>query len=208
MAFRTAPPPSSTELRRLAHLHAATLPGSILGNMGANTLVRYYAWVLNSGTEELFVAGREEGIWGAAVVSMDPGSVTNRFVGSSPLRFGSELTRALAHRPVLRRQVLAFAREKLSAPSADASLPELMQIFVDGSRAGRSIGSELLSRVEESLRQQRVAEYCVRTLRDNNAATLNFYRRRGFVEFDAREFCGDGYVFLRKGLASKPAEQN
>jgi GNAT superfamily N-acetyltransferase len=184
----------------LAALHRASLPLSVLGRMGHSTLERYYRWVGRSTLEQLFVV-RDESVLivGAAVVSLRPASLLRRFVSDAPLRFAVEAAAAAVRDPAFRRDVRAFVSDAGDRGGNDA--PEVLQVFIAAPARGRHQGTELLQRVEEWLRARGLTRYRVRTLADDNAATLAFYDRRGFQAAGERLFCGERYLVMEKRLS-------
>jgi len=82
-----------------------------------------------------------------------------------------------------------------------ADLPEVIQLFAAPAQRGRGVGTRLLARVEDDLRREGVASYTVKTLRDDNEATLGFYRQRGFLPRGELVQGGVTYVRLERPLA-------
>jgi GNAT superfamily N-acetyltransferase len=183
----------------LASLHLVSFRASVLAHMGRSTLERYYRWVGRSPHEQLFVARDDGGLIGAAVLSLRPGSLLRRFVAASPLRFAGEAAMAFVRDQAFRGDVRAFLFE--SGSDAGNGLPEVLQVFVAAAARGRHTGTALLQRVEDWLRARQLSSYCVRTLADDNAATLGFYSRRGFQRTGERRFCGERYLVLVKPIA-------
>jgi ribosomal protein S18 acetylase RimI-like enzyme len=191
--------PSTEDIRQLARLHRVTMPHSVLGHMGAATLERYYRWVVQSTSEQLFVTRENAEIVGAAVLSLSPDSVMRRFITTSPLSFVMRAAAAFLRDSRFRRDVRGFF---LSRDSGNAlQMPEVLQIFVAPEQQSRHTGSELLDRVEAWLKANRVSRYCVRTLAERNDATLAFYERRGFQAAGESTFCGESYRVLEKAVA-------
>jgi ribosomal protein S18 acetylase RimI-like enzyme len=188
------------DIRQLARLHRMTMPHSVLGHMGAATLERYYRWVVQSANEQLFVSRDNGEIIGAAVLSLSPDSVMRRFITAWPLSFALRATAAFLRDSAFRRDVRGFL---LSRENGHASLamPEVLQIFVAPERQSRRTGSALLDRVEAWLKTNRLSRYCVRTLAEQNDATLAFYQRRGFQPAGESTFCGESYRVLEKAVA-------
>ncbi len=183
----------------LAALHRASLPVSVLGRMGRSTLERYYRWVGRSNLEHLFLARDDHALIGAAVVSLRPASLLRRFIGDDPVRFAVEAASAFVREPAFRRDVRAFMFE--AGDKAAHEEPEVLQVFVTAPARGRHTGTGLLQRVEEWLRARSLPRYCVRTLAEDNAATLAFYARLGFSTTGERRFCGERYLVLEKLIA-------
>ncbi len=194
----------AADIARLAALHSTTLPLSVLGRMGDDILVRYYRWVVGSSVEQLIVSRGASAISGAAVLSFAPASVLRRFASHTPLAFAAALARCLIRDRAFRAEAMAYLRERLGGGEETPETPELLQIFVEAAEQNRSVGSALVDRVQALLRQRGVESYYVRTLVNDNARTLNFYRRRGFTPVRELQFCGAAYVLLKKPVPADP----
>ena len=188
------------DIRQLARLHRMTMPHSVLGHMGASTLERYYRWVVQSPSEQLFVSRENAEIVGAAVLSLSPDSVMRRFITAWPLSFATLAAAAFLRDRTFRRDVRGFLLNRDNG-NASLAMPEVLQIFVAPERQSRHTGTELLDRVEGWLKTNRVSRYCVRTLAERNDATLAFYQRRGFKRVAESTFCGETYRVLEKAVA-------
>lgn len=196
-----SPTPTDRDYLDLAALHRTTLPTSVLGRLGHALVARYYRWVAASDAEQLFVIREGGAIAAAAVVSDSPETVLRRFRSSAAAAFAVALVRAAIGDGAFRRELRAYLRETIGAPPAAPRAPELTQIFVTPDRQSRSLGSQLLERVETHLRRRGVAAYYARTVVRENEPTLAFYRRRAFVPVDEVRFCGERYVLLKKSLS-------
>jgi GNAT superfamily N-acetyltransferase len=181
----------------LADMHRQSLAFSTLGRMGRTTLERYYRWVGRSATEHLFVERDANTVVAAAVLSLHPFTLVRRFVRAAPLAFALEAARAFARDAAFRREALGFFSDRSDSTS---TLPEIVQIFVSPDQRGRKTGTRLLGRVEEWLKAHQQSRYYVRTLAENNAATLGFYRGRGFVPTGETIFCGTRYIVLERAV--------
>jgi GNAT superfamily N-acetyltransferase len=182
----------------LAAMHRQSFAASVLGRMGSSTLERYYRWVGRSTIEQLFLEYEADMLVGAAVLSLDPPTLIRRFVRDAPVTFVIEAVRTFARDAAFRREVRGFLVDSGDVVSA---LPEVMQIFVAPDRRGRNTGTRLLRRVEEWLHAHQLPRYYVRTLAENNVATLGFYRSRGFEPTGESLFCGTRYIVLEKAVA-------
>lgn len=186
------------DLERLATLHLACLPDSLLSSLGRRAVVRYYDHALAAPTELVLAARIDGAVVGGCVLSHAPGTLLRRFAVASPLRLAGELGRALMRSRDLRRRCLRRLRER--EPEAIADAPEIVQIFTDEELRGRGIGSQFLRSCEESLRLAGTTAYTIRTHRDDNDAGLRFYRREGFAAIGETVSFGDRFVVMKKDL--------
>lgn len=175
------------------------MPLSVLGRLGSPTLERYYRWVAQSMSEHLFVSREGSHVIGAAVVSLQPGSVMRRFIASAPIAFVRGAVSAFLRDHLFRAQTAAYFFERASA--RPPGVAEVLQIFVAADRQSRHAGTALLDHVETWLKLHGVARYVVRTLAERNDATLAFYMRRGFQPAGESIFCGARYHVLEKAVA-------
>lgn len=194
------------DLARLAALHRACLPDSILSALGGAGVRRYYAFALASPHEHVLVVregapGGEQAVAGC-VLSTAAGTMLVRFARHAPAALAHELAGALARSGRLRRRIGARLVEAVgsrSTPSAPA-LPEVTQIFTDPALRGRGLGAVLLRGAEAALRQAGHRAYCIHTLRDDNDAGIRFYRREGFSAIGTTRSFGDPYLVMTKEL--------
>lgn len=189
----------AADIDRLAALHRASLPRSILSVLGQPAVVRYYRQVLGSRDELVAIARNERGtIDAGVVVSRAPGTLLQRFARAAPVVLATELGKNLLASGDLRRRFARRLRES-EAPGT-AGIPELVQIFTDASLRGRGIGADLVRSCEDALRRERVPAYVIRTHRDDNDAGIRFYRRLGFTIIGETRSFGDHYVVMKKDL--------
>lgn len=207
------------DVARLAALHRACLPESILSALGEGGVARYYAFALASPEEHVFVVRSPEGagadgarpagpghdrLAAGLVLSLAPGTMLRRFALAAPAALARELAAALAGTPRLRRRMfarLAEAGRGLAgrAPAAPA-LPEVTQVFTDPARRGQGAGARLLRAAEAVLQAGGHRAYCIHTLRDDNDAGIRFYRREGFSASGTTKSFGDHYLVMTKEL--------
>lgn len=193
----TLRPATAADAERLASLHGACLPESLLSALGAPLVVRYYEFLAGSPTEDVVVAALDGTVQAGCVISRAPASLLSRFVRAAPIAFSRALARELRASSVLRRRMWQRLRDPGAAGPA---LPEVVQIFTAARARGRGLGAQLLRATEGLLRGFGEQAYTVRTRRDDNAAGIRFYDREGFAVIgEARSF-GDHYLVLHKGL--------
>jgi ribosomal protein S18 acetylase RimI-like enzyme len=187
---------------RVAALHRACLPGSILSALGDAGVARYYAFALASPHERAFVVRDAGGAVAACVVSTAPHTMLRRFALHAPGALARELARALiAGGPLRRRMAARLAEGGAKAVAAVApSPPTVPPIFTDPEQRGRGLGARLLGAVESSLRAADHRAYCIHTLRDDNDAGIRFYRREGFSQAGTTRSFGDHYLVMTKEL--------
>jgi GNAT superfamily N-acetyltransferase len=185
----------ANDAERLAGLHRASLTTSTLARLGRAALARYYQWVAASPNEYLFLARSDGGIEGAAVLSFEPDSMLRRFAAANPIAVGAAAAATFLTDAIFRRELGAYLR---AGGGASMPGPEVLQIFVAAPARGRSIGSQLLERVEAVLRTRGTGGYYVRTLLEDNTATRAFYERRGFTPTREIDFCGTRYLLLSR----------
>jgi ribosomal protein S18 acetylase RimI-like enzyme len=218
------------DVRELAVLHRACLPGSILSELGDDGVARYYAFALASAHEHVFVvkrpaptgdAGRsserrrsrpeEDGLPQKAgrliagcVLSTSVATLLRRFALGAPGAMARELAGELVASGRLRRRMLArfgeAARGLVDRSPAEPALPEVTQIFTDPAERGRGLGASLLRAAEAAVRAAGYRAYCIHTMRDDNDAGIRFYRREGFFETGTTRSFGDHYLAMTKEL--------
>jgi GNAT superfamily N-acetyltransferase len=186
----------AVDLARLAVLHGACLPRSILSSLGYAAVARYYTYTATS-RDEAIVVGRVDGIVQAGLVfSLAPATLLRRFAIHAPVRLGGELARRLIASGELRRRCWSRLRER---PGSDLGMPEVVQIFTAPAHRGRGIGSQLLRSCEETLRRAFAPAFCIHTHADDNDAGIRFYRREGFAVVGESRSFGDRFFVMKKG---------
>ena len=199
------------DVARLAALHRACLPASILSALGDAGVARYYAFALASPHERVFVVRASRADTGelhavaGCVLSTAANTLLRRFALHAPAALARELARALAGGGRLRRRMrarLAEAARAIAAPRSNEAppLPEVTQIFTDPAQRGRGLGASLLRAAEAALRAAGQRAYCIHTLRDDNDAGIGFYRREGFSTTGTTRSFGDHYLVMTKAL--------
>jgi GNAT superfamily N-acetyltransferase len=184
---------------RLAVLHRASLPRSMISVLGQDAVVRYYDMVLRSFQEIVAIARNEQGIIDAGVVvSRKPATLLNRFSRVAPTHFAAEICKSFVLSGDVRRRF--FRRIRESEPHGLDGIPELVQIFTDSALRGRGIGADLVRTCEDALRRAGDRAYVIRTHRDNNDAGIRFYLRLGFTKIGETRSFGDHYVVMKKDL--------
>lgn len=184
------------DLQDLSKLHAESLPTSLFTALGHDALVRFYAYVEASPCETAWTAAVDGNVAGACVLSYEPGSVLRRFVSHAPIAFARELGALVVRDAELRQRLV----KKLREPAAEVHAPEVTQIFTDPSHRGHGIGAALLRACEAKLRTARISRYFVHTDRDDNTATIRFYRREGFHSIGESQSFGRAFLVMQKDL--------
>jgi ribosomal protein S18 acetylase RimI-like enzyme len=184
------------DTERLAALHAASLPSSLLSALGTAALARYYAFLLGSAHEVVWVADSASSVCGGCVLSFEPHTVLSRFARHAPVRLAGELLRQIATSRELRRRMVRRLRDPRDMPH----VPEVTQIFTDPAQRGRGVGAQLLRTCEAELRTRKIDSYFVHTQRDDNDAGIRFYRREGFVPVGESRSFGEAFLVMQKEL--------
>jgi ribosomal protein S18 acetylase RimI-like enzyme len=212
------------DVARVAALHRACLPDSILSALGDAGVARYYAYALGSPHEHAFVVRDAGSAVAACVLSTAPHTMLRRFALHAPGALARELAGGLIASPPLRRRLGARlaeaarailglaepvrrspqgedrARSRVIPAAVEPALPEVTQIFTDPAHRGRGLGAILLGAAESVLRATGHRAYCIHTLRDDNDAGIRFYRREGFSQAGTARSFGDHYLVMTKEL--------
>ncbi len=164
----------------VAH-HIDSLEDSIVGALGPRYVRTFYRYLSRSPKEILVVERSGDArIAAAAVVTLDPSSLTRRLARHTPL-LPCLLLRAA---PLLVRWLAGLGTGAGSPPRtrdhADAGRPEMILIYTARGARGRGLGTALVQAVERELRSRRVTAYQARTVLAPSNRALAFYRARGF----------------------------
>lgn len=182
------------DIARLAHMHVAALPESLVSLLGepyARAFYRYCA----SASEELLLVERERGeLSGACLVSLAPETLSRRLWTRTPLLLFAPL--AIRRLP-LRAMLLGAARP--AAPQQPRG-PEILLIFTAPELRGQGLGARLLACCEQQLRSRGLDKLLVKTRDDPANRALQFYERAQFHPIAARSKYGKRLLLLEKSL--------
>jgi ribosomal protein S18 acetylase RimI-like enzyme len=173
------------DLDRVAALHRACLPRSVVTVLGSRYARAFYRY-LDGSPEELLVVRHDESgePVAGAVLSLAPETLDRRLLIGTPL-----LPCAITRVPALSRLGLTTLRRTTTGAKTGTeegrgrpALPQLILLFTAERARGRGHATALLARLEERLQQQGVGRYEVRTEADPVNPALAFYRTRGFTD--------------------------
>lgn len=172
MTVRSA---ASSDLDRIAALHAERIREGFLTSLGIPFLRRLYRRVLRSNDAFLFVDDVDDHVSGFVAGVADLGALYRRFI----TRDGAAA--AVRAAPRLLR---TFPRvlETLKYPSTTGALPnaEILAVAVAADCGGRGIGTSLVRAATIEFDRRAVRAAKVVTTTDNDAA-IAMYRACGFV---------------------------
>jgi ribosomal protein S18 acetylase RimI-like enzyme len=188
--------PTGATLAAAARLHRDALPNSVISRLGSAYTEAFYRFAAASEKEFVFVAHAPDGsVLGAAVLSLDPSSLTRR------LLFGTPLACYLPRKPRLTAEMacdvlLAPCRKRSSSLPHD--VPEVIAIFSRTEDRSRGIGRDLLRCVEALLSRQGKHRYFVRTDDRPENRAITFYHREGFQYIGQLRTHGNRFQILLK----------
>ncbi len=187
---RSGAPLSAQDLDRLARLHVACLPRSLVSLLGPDYAARFYD-VLQSSPDELLLVDRGDGgaIVGACLVSHRPASLSRRIAAGTPL---------LRHALIRPRALLALARAALGGGSPDPAGSDILLLFTDPASRGRGIASALVEAAVRAVAARGEAGLAVLTEDDPANEAVRFYLGRGFVRSGACRMNGQRFLRLSK----------
>lgn len=190
----------------VAH-HIDSLEDSIVGALGPRYVRAFYRYLSRSPKEILVVRRSGDArIAAAAVVTLDPSSLTRRLAWHTPL-LRCALLRAAPFAARWRSGLRSGAGSAPGAPEhVDAGRPEMILVYTAREARGRGLGTALVEAVERELRSRRVTEYQVRTVLAPSNRALAFYRARGFEPAGESTQWGRRFqVFVRRIAADAAA---
>lgn len=185
------------QLIQLVQLHRVSLPNSALSSLSDSFVGAYYKFVLVSSFEELFLVSSDS-IVGAAVLSLKPSSLMNRFM-LAYICSGKWIWRP----DDLARAVLHGVREMLQAKGNVAEmkgLGEVVQIYVAAAHRQKKLGVALLQAVEAHLRQMHAKSYFLKTENQASNRAVKFYERNGFERLSESDSSSVPYAYFVKRL--------
>lgn len=124
---------------------------------------------------------------------IDPATMLATLDERGPERFRTALADATTEGFVLEvdGRIAGYAIVLPARRSEDAELGELASLYVDPPAQGAGVGTALLARAEEALRERGFTEAMARVYADNGHGRA-FYERRGWTT-DGRAFAEDGW---------------
>lgn len=185
-------------VKKTVYLHRESLSGSLLSDFNDLIIQIYYQSFAASEKDHLFLALKDRQVVGAATLSFDSSGVMGRmfrrnmfsarFYGGMLLSIGGII-------PFLKGYLCPDSKmEELF------SVPEVIQLFVDGNNRGGGIGSLLLEQVEAFLKKRSIRQYFIKTISSANNKALDFYKKNNFVEVDRRPVGGKEFVYMMKSF--------
>ena len=193
-------PAKSTEdyCWQIAALHVASLPESLVSQLGKNYARHFYRYMARSDAEYLLLEVDGKQVRGACVVTTAAGSLKRRLLLRTPVIpwYFLKVARTCAVR--LGRGLGRHLSEEVSDSSnmslnLSPEVPELILLFTSPNFRGTGVGSLLLARCERLLQQLQFHEYWLKTIDEPDNAALGFYKKRGFNNCGA--LCKDGKRF-------------
>lgn len=186
---------------RFAELHVANLEKSVVSQLGLSILRRYYRYIAGSPQDFLFAEGEPGAVRGIAVLSLNSNSVMQRFVRTIVPAFLWAVLLKTLQQPSFALVLLKSAGGASSFLGEAARKPEIVQIFVEQKYRNQQLGKRLLEQVDGFLAERGVESYFIRTRLHNNEATLGFYNRNRFTEFERTAWKDDEFVFMTRATA-------
>jgi ribosomal protein S18 acetylase RimI-like enzyme len=186
-------PMAAADIDAVVRLQIATLPDSLVTQLGARFLRRFHARALgDAGTIALVARTRDGALAGFTVGTTDGGRFRQR------MRAGLlvQLALALLARPALARR---FALSLLQREPPSPVAAELLLLAVHDDHRRRHVGSDLLDGLERRFLALGVSDYRV-AVRSWLAPAIGFYRRLAFeVEAEA-DVLGAPMTYLRRRI--------
>ncbi len=160
--------------RAIAGLHIQGLRDGFLSSIGARFLTRLYRAMIAS-PEAIVLVAREGAITGFAAAAVNPDQFWRDFLRRRLLQVAALLA-VQAWRPRVAKGMLEVARHLKREESLS---PQLLAIVVGTPARRAGLGGNLVSRLEEELRQRNAHQLTV-SVRDKNQAARRFFERLGF----------------------------
>ena len=167
---------SASDLERLATLHVASVPDSIVTLLGARYARAFYRYISSSASELILLERSAQGVvQGVAVLSFEPATLSRRLFIHTPFLFYA-FPACLG----LARRLLAGRAASQSEAAVAKPTTELILLFVDARVRGQGLGAKLIARTTETLRSRNVQTFCVKTLAAEENRALDFYAANRF----------------------------
>jgi GNAT superfamily N-acetyltransferase len=184
---------TDADFARLAALHAALLPDSLVARLGEAYAARFWRYAAGSASESILLERESGRIAAAGLLSFQPGTLSRRLLLATPLvlHFARHLPRVF--------------RAALGAGGPDSDLPELLILLTDPALQGRGLGRAVLARAEDELRRKGLDAYTVRSFADESHPAVRFYKAGGFVPLRSFRAHGTDFLLLRKSVGPAPA---
>jgi ribosomal protein S18 acetylase RimI-like enzyme len=159
----------------IARLHLHGLEDGFLTSLGPRFLAGLYRAMISSPHAVVLVARDGSEVIGFAAGAVSPGAFWRDFIRRRFLGIGAALA-VRAIRPTVARGILEVARH---IKEERASGPELLSIVVGPSSRRGGLGSHLVMKMEEELRQRGCQKVAV-AVRSDNRWARDFFARLGF----------------------------
>lgn len=188
-------------LAQLAQMQTAILPESLVSRLGKSFARRFYKYCSRSKHEAVIVVRQGNRVLGAAVLSLDPGTLDWRLLTRTPMALFAALHFYHLPLPALVRETMA----KSGARPEDGKLPELVLLFVGTDCRGQGLGAKLVAACDAFLDARAFPAYTVSTAEEEGNCALSFYLAQDFSVSGRALRHGLFYIVLQKKLASAVA---
>jgi ribosomal protein S18 acetylase RimI-like enzyme len=189
---------NDADFNRIAALHSSNLNDSLISALGPGIVRAYYKFILGSSDNNLFVEREDNSVVGACVLSHAPYKIMSKFIRSHFLAIAVNTAIRFVLSGKSRARIINFLASKDVLPDIAGNPPELVQIFIDTNYRNRKIGSKLLVKVEQYLKQKNIPAYYLKTLDDKDNQALHFYNNRGFKTIGSGSVGNRPYIFFLK----------
>lgn len=182
-----------TDLRRVAQLHLAAFPKSVLAALGQGVLLKYYEWQLCGPHDALALGVEHEGeLVGFCVAGVFQGALTGFLQANQFLLIRSVLRRPwLALKPRNRRRVFSAVRivfpaiARFSAPCLPRWLPPrsfgVLALAIDPKHRRSGYGRLLIEECEVVAMERGFSRLQL-TVDPGNQTAIEFYTRLGWTK--------------------------
>lgn len=168
-------PASAEDVPQIAKLHEEGLRDAFLSSLGSRFLTRLYGAMVSSSSGVVLTAHDGGNVIGFAASTEAPAAFWKEFLRKEAVRTGILIAGRLV-RPGVARGVLDVVRH---LKEDGASGPELLSIVVGPPSRRTGLGSRLVMKMAEELRQRGHEELAVPVRVDNRLARA-FFGRLGF----------------------------
>lgn len=172
-----------TDLYSVVKCHLEAFPFFFLSLLGSKFLESFYKAFIYDDNAGLLVAVEDEHIIGFAAYAIEPGAFFSRLKYKKGVQLFFYALPALFKAPItVIKKLFRGVFYRGDQPSEIVGAALLSSICVSPDSSGKQVGSKLLAKLESRLKQNGITELYLITDLNNNASTLGFYKKNGYLE--------------------------
>lgn len=173
------------DIPSVVNIHLDAFKNFFLTKLGPTFLNIYYSSFFKSEEGKIFGAFENNTLMGFGAVCYNSQGFNSKLIKDNLITYIPISLKLLFTKPntLLRLIKNLSKRENTGAIKDDGDYAELMSIAVGKDSQGLGVGKAVLNEIEKYLKNKNIERLSLTTDKNDNAATINFYKKCGFSLF-------------------------